>query len=80
MKKHATLIIYNSKPDTNGNRYFAFEFMDHVNNTSVHGYTGSSTGGNIALIRRGFSKSGEWDEGIEVIEQERPIRVFNWLV
>lgn len=77
MKLTATLNIFNSKRDLNGNCYWAFEFVDHETGVKVQG-TGD-TESNVSSITWEWSEPREWCRSIMVNRQELGIREFNRL-
>lgn len=73
---HSTLRIINSRTDLNGNRYWAFEFIDHMTGVGIVARFGGGAS-NIEAIRYGWSTPKEYDRGILTEYIEKPIREFN---
>lgn len=74
-----TLMIYNSRTDGDGNRYWAFEYTDHTTGKAVYArITGGKS--NIENIRHNWQGADGWNASILVHCVEMGIREFNQTV
>lgn len=77
MKYKYTLIVINSKRDTNGNTYWAFVFIDHESGVKVQGMADGGRGA-AEQIRYNFEGPGTgFCDKFLVHYKELPIREFD---
>ena len=78
MNIESTITVLNSKTDKNGNRYWAFVFVNHKTGTIVKAnFSGGES--NINGIARHWNKSDDWDRSIQFIYEEMGYQAFNKL-